>query len=90
MSLRRLGKATRLTLAIVGLSVIHSFSIGEWTIAASAWTEDSRTWLSNNPATGQVSKPEAKKMANNRTTANQTGHRLINQLSIRQLIATAP
>lgn len=58
MSLRKLWKATRLTLAIVGLSVVHSFSVGEWTIAENAWEEDSRTWLANNQAAGQVSERE--------------------------------
>lgn len=65
MPLNRLWKATRLTLAIVGLSVVHSFSGGEWTIVANALAEDRQI------------------------TADQSDHRLANQLSISQLVATA-
>ena len=89
MSLKKLWKATRLTLAIVGLSVVHSFSVGEWTMAENAPEEDSRTWLSNNQAAEQVSKREDSKVTNRQTTADQISHRSVTQLSISQLVATA-
>ena len=63
MSLRRLWKATRLTLAIVGLSVVHSFSIGEMTVAEGVLEGNNRTWLSNNQSAGELSKPETGKIS---------------------------
>ena len=55
MSLEILWKATRLTLGIVGLSVVHSFSVGEWTIADNALEAERSIWLANGQlANGQL------------------------------------
>jgi len=82
MSLKRLWKATGLTLVIVGLSAVHSFAIEEQTIAKNTSEENSSIWLSNSASTGRISDRE------NGKTGDRTPTERTNQLSISQLIAS--
>ncbi|MGB3766835.1 MAG: hypothetical protein WA947_09770 [Phormidesmis sp.] len=87
MSLKRLWKATGLTLVIVGLSAVHSFAIEEQTIAKNTSEENSSIWLSNSASTDRISDRESSKTGD-RTPTERTNTERTNQLSISQLIAS--